>query len=117
LEIDASAIPNFALNQGLLRYKSRFWIGADAELQKWLIDACHSSALGGHSRIPVTYRRIKKMFACKGMKTVVSEYVNACMVCQQAKLDRSKSPGLLHPLLVPVGAWQTISIDFMEGLP
>jgi hypothetical protein len=46
LEIDASAIPNFALNQGLLRYKSRFWIGADAALQKWLVDACHSSALG-----------------------------------------------------------------------
>lgn len=38
-------------------------------------------------------------------------------MCQQAKLDRAKLPGLLHPLLVPKGSWQVISLDFIEGLP
>jgi hypothetical protein len=28
-----------------------------------------------------------------------------------------KYPGLLSPLPVPSGAWQTVSLDFIEGLP
>jgi hypothetical protein len=38
-------------------------------------------------------------------------------VCQQAKPDRSKSPDMLQPLPIPVGAWYTVSLDFVEGLP
>jgi hypothetical protein len=38
-------------------------------------------------------------------------------MCQQAKPNRSKSPGLLQLLKVPDAAWQIISMDFVEGLP
>jgi hypothetical protein len=37
--------------------------------------------------------------------------------CQQAKPERVKYPGLLQPLQVPTGAWQTVTMDFIEGLP
>ena len=43
--------------------------------------------------------------------------VRTCVVCQQAKPDRSKLPGLLQPLPMPSEAWQVISMDFVEGLP
>jgi hypothetical protein len=65
----------------------------------------------------VTYRKIKQMFAWKGLKADVQNFVKACMVCQQAKPDREKSSGLLQPMDVPDGVWQTITMDFVEGLP
>lgn len=51
------------------------------------------------------------------MKSSVREFVRACSVCQQAKLDRAHYPGLLQPLPVPAGAWEMVSLDFVEGLP
>jgi hypothetical protein len=101
--LDGSTVPNFSWQQVLLRYKGRIWLGADPGLQRQLLSACHDSVLGGHSGVPVTYRRLKQLFAWKGMKTAVQEYVKSCMVCQQAKPDRTKSPGLLQPLSIPSG--------------
>lgn len=40
-----------------------------------------------------------------------------CVVCQQAKTERVTSPGLLSPLPIPEGSWQTITMDFIERLP
>jgi hypothetical protein len=51
------------------------------------------------------------------MKTMVHTFVASCQICQQAKPDRAKYPGLLQSLPVPEGAWQIISLDFVEGLP
>jgi hypothetical protein len=38
-------------------------------------------------------------------------------VCQHAKSEGFIYPGLLQPLLVPQGAWQDLTMDFIEGLP
>jgi hypothetical protein len=51
---------------------------------------------------------MKKLFAWKGMKKAVKGFVQECLICQQAKPDRSKLPGLLQPLPVPSVAWQII---------
>jgi hypothetical protein len=51
------------------------------------------------------------------MKGAVHDYVQACMVCQQAKTERVKSPRLLQPLHVPTESWRIITMDFVEGLP
>lgn len=82
-----------------------------------MLQAYHANAIGGHSGLPVTYARMKKLFAWHGMKKSVATFVKSCLVCQQAKADRSKLPGLLQPLPVPDAAWQVISMDFVEGLP
>jgi hypothetical protein len=60
---------------------------------------------------------MKQLFSWKGMKSMVLQFVQSCIVCQQAKPDRSKLPGKLQPLPVPSEAWQIISLDFVEGLP
>ena len=51
------------------------------------------------------------------MKSATRDFVQACITCQQAKPDRTCLLGLLQPLPVPIAAWQTISMDFIEGLP
>jgi hypothetical protein len=63
LMVDANAIPHLSWAKGILKYKSRIWIGEDQELRNKLLEACHSSAMGGHSRVHVTYRRMKQVFA------------------------------------------------------
>ena len=95
LSIQADAVPNFSLHNGLLRYKGRLWIGDNPILQQKLLIACHASAVGGHSGVPVTYIRMKRIFAWKGMKAAVTCFVKSCLTCQQAKPDRTKLPGLL----------------------
>jgi hypothetical protein len=51
------------------------------------------------------------------MKSDTLEFVKSCLICQQAKPLRIKYPDLLAPLPIPDGAWQVISMDFIEGLP
>jgi hypothetical protein len=119
LSVDASTVPDFTWINGLLRYKNMIWVGNDSDLQNKLLAAFHSSAVGWgvHSSFPVTYRRIKHMFAWKGLKKATLEFVHSCLICQQAKPDRTKKPGLLQPLSVPEGAGSVIIMDFVEGLP
>jgi len=50
------------------------------------------------------------------MKLLLKNWVQSCSICAQAKPDRAKYPGLLQPLPIPDRAWQTISMDFIEGL-
>lgn len=51
------------------------------------------------------------------MRAAVLQYVQACMVCAQAKPDRAGYPGLLQPLPVHRCSWEVVSMDFVEGLP
>ncbi|CAN6249028.1 unnamed protein product [Urochloa humidicola] len=117
LALNGAAVPNFSLKDGLLRFKGRVWLGNNVKLRQSVLQAMHSSALGGHSGVPVTYQRLKRLFAWRGMKKDVHSFVTSCAICQQAKPERVKYPGLLQPLAVPDGAWQVISMDFVEGLP
>jgi hypothetical protein len=71
LLLDPNASSDYSWTNGVLRYKLRIWVGSDMELQNRMISACHSSAIGGHSGIAVTYRRMKQLFAWRGMKGVV----------------------------------------------
>ena len=107
----------FNLQQGIIRYKGRIWMGNNSTVQTKLIVALHSSAVDGHSGQHATYHRIKKLFCWKGLKQDVENFVKQCMVCQQAKHDHTHPAGLLQPLPIPEGAWQDISLDFIEGLP
>ncbi|WVZ74581.1 LOW QUALITY PROTEIN: hypothetical protein U9M48_022746 [Paspalum notatum var. saurae] len=105
---------HFTLHQGLICYKGRIWLDGNVPMQQQIFRALHSSVVGG---VQVTYSRIKKLFAWPQMKTQIKQWVATCSVCQQAKAERVKYPGLLQSLPVPEYAWQVISMDFIEGLP
>lgn len=109
--------PNFTLINGLLRYKSCIWLGQDPALHLRIFSAFHDSPLGGHSGFPVTYKRIRSLFKWCGMKLFIKTQVQSCLICQQAKPERVNYPGLLSPLPVPNKAWDTVTMDFISGLP
>jgi hypothetical protein len=107
----------YSLHQGIIRRNGVIWIGDNSALRTKLITALHDSAVGGHSGVHATYHRVKKMFWWKGLKNDVTLFVAQCQVCQQAKSERVHPPGLLQPLPIPTGAWEDVSMDFVEGLP
>ena len=107
----------FNLQQGIIRYKGRIWMGNNSIVQTKLIVALHSSAVGGHSGQHATYHRIKKLFCWKGLKQDVENFIRQCQICQQAKHMHSQPHGLFQPLPIPERAWQNISLGFIEGMP
>lgn len=115
----STSTPNghYSLTKGLIHYKGRIWVGDSQYLKEKILLALHASAVGGHSGFEATYMRVKKLFAWTKMKQEIKTFVSQCSVCQQAKTERVAYPGLLTPLPVPEGAWQVVSLDFIEGLP
>lgn len=57
------------------------------------------------------------MFTWKGLKRSITDFVTQCSICQEAKHRNCKPPGLMQPLPPPAGAWQDLTMDFIEGLP
>ncbi|KAL4039374.1 hypothetical protein IC575_003026 [Cucumis melo] len=51
------------------------------------------------------------------MKREVADFVSRCLVCQQVKAPRQHPAGLLQPLSVPGWKWESVSMDFITGLP
>jgi hypothetical protein len=113
----SSPFEQFSLRDGLICFRNRVWIGNNALLQSKITQALHDGAVGGHSGFYVTYHRIKKLFSWPGMKKFIKTWVAQCAVCQQAKTERVAYPGLLQPLQIPAGAWEVVTMDFVDGLP
>jgi len=107
----------FSLQQHIIRHNGKVWLGDNSALQTRIIDAFHSTPIGGHSGTNATYHRIKNLFTWKGLKQDVDSFVKQCSICQQAKHVNTLPAGLLAPIPIPEGAWQQISMDFVEGLP
>lgn len=55
LTLDPLSMPGFSLRDGVIRHGSRIWIGENSTLQQKILQAIHSSAIGGHSGFPASY--------------------------------------------------------------
>ena len=117
LSISGENERGFSLQNGIIKYKGKIWVGGNELAQQHILQALHASGIGGHSGIQGTYHRVKAIFAWPKLKNTVIQFVQGCQVCQQAKTEHVKLPGLLQPLSVPEQAWHTVSLDFIEGLP
>ena len=51
------------------------------------------------------------------MKKEVAEYVDKCLSCQKVKAEHRCPVGELRPLEIPSWKWDSISMDFLTGLP
>jgi hypothetical protein len=51
------------------------------------------------------------------MKGGTTKYLSECQDCQQVKDEHQHPAALLQPLPVSEWKWETISLDFIAGLP
>ena len=51
------------------------------------------------------------------MQKDIKEFVQKCIIYQQAKHDTTLPSGLLEPLPIPDKIWDDVAMDFIIGLP
>jgi len=47
LVVDKNSVPDFSFQDGLLRFKGNIWLGNNSSMQQAVVQALHSSAVGG----------------------------------------------------------------------
>ena len=118
VSLNPEGYKDYTLHSSILRLKGRVWVGNNNNkvAQQNILQALHSSGIG-HSGMQATYHRVKQFFGWPALKKSVLDYVQSCEICQKAKTDYVKCPGLLQPLQIPQQTWEIVSLDFIEGLP
>lgn len=108
---------NLTTHLGVFRYKGRLYVGPSHNWRCKVMQWMHDSSIGGYSGILGTLQRTKKVFYWANMQADVLRHVQECHTCQLNKGENIHPPGLLDPITIPKGAWLTISMDFITGLP
>jgi hypothetical protein len=81
-----------------------------------LIWEAHYSRVAGHFGIEKTVAVLQKHFYWPKLRQDVNKYIRSCTACAIAKLT-TKKHGLYTPLPTPNRPWESISMDYMSGLP
>jgi len=76
----------------------------------------HSGGLAGHFGIDKTLEQLSHFYFWPRMRRDVQRFVVKCKVCQLAK-GHSQNTGLYTPLPIPGRPWDSVSLDFVLGLP
>jgi hypothetical protein len=98
-------------------YKDRIYLVPESTLKGKILKVCHDSPTTGHQGYFKTYRQIRERFSWKGLKDDVLKHIRECTTCQQNKSEQTHPAGLLQPLPIPEQKWESISMDFITGLP
>ncbi|KAI5397057.1 hypothetical protein KIW84_063034 [Lathyrus oleraceus] len=102
---------------GILKFGNRVCIPDVTELKKSILEEGHRSGLSIHPGATKMYHDLKKLFWWPGMKREIASFVYSCLTCQKSKIEHQKPSGLMQPLAIPEWKWDSISMDFVSGLP
>jgi hypothetical protein len=69
-----------------------------------------------HFRVGKTVAHLQRFYYWPQMKKIVTKYVKRCVMCSTCKPTNRKL-GLYSPHPVPSHPWESISMDFVGGLP
>lgn len=102
---------------GVLRCRDRVCVPNVGDVKKRILEEGHRSGLSIHPGATKMYQDLRKLFWWPSMKKEIAEFVYSCLVCQKSKIEHQKPSGLLQPLSIPEWKWDSISMDFVSGLP
>ncbi|KAG2801170.1 hypothetical protein PC112_g20156 [Phytophthora cactorum] len=117
-----ASLHRYTLDGGLLYYSTdpedapRVVVPHDEDLKYRILYEVHDTPVGGHLGREKTYGSVSTMYWWLKLYKWVGTYVRTCETCQRTK----SSPHAAAPLAslpVPAGCWQSISMDFVFGLP
>ena len=107
-------VANFHLHDGLLCRLGHIYVPS-SERAKMIWEA-HYSRVAGHFGTEKTVAVLQKYFYWPKLRQDVNRYIRSCTACAIAK-PSIKKQGLYTPFPTPNGPWESISMDYMSGLP
>ena len=81
-----------------------------------IIREAHTSLISGHFGVSKTVAQLQRFCYWPKMNETVSRYIRGCTMCAKSKPNNRKL-GLYTPLPVPSHPWESVSMDFVGGLP
>ncbi len=96
----------------LLRYKRIVVPDGYNDLQTRVLRQIHSSTSTAHPGRNKTKALVKRYYWWPSWGNDTDRYVTNCHLCRRSHKPRDKTPGLLHPLPVPLRTWNDLSMDF-----
>ena len=108
---------DIVFREGVATRDGRFLVPPDPRLRYKIVANYHDPPTAGHRGVEKTYALVRERFHWPGLRRTVQEYVGSCSTCVRAKVPTHKPYGYLVPLPVPRRPWDSVSIDFISGLP
>jgi hypothetical protein len=105
---------DYHLHNNLLYHLGKLCIPQGERIN--IIREAHSSLIAGHFGVGKTVANLQRFCYWPKMNESVSRYVRGCSLCATSKPSNRKL-GLYTPLPVPSRPWESISMDFVGGLP
>jgi hypothetical protein len=105
------------LNDELLTYKGILYIPSCDDLKRFAMDEIHKRPYTGHHGYHKMITTTRKLFYWPGLKKDIVDYLAKCIECQEFKAEHQQPTRLLKHLLIVEWKWETISMDFIIGLP
>ncbi|KAL2236196.1 UNVERIFIED_CONTAM: Transposon Tf2-11 polyprotein [Sesamum indicum] len=109
---------HFWIEDGLLMTKgNRVYVPRGGDLRKSLLSECHDTLWAGHQGQERTFASVRSAYHWPQIRDDIETHVRTCLICQQDKADHQKKAGLLQPLPIPKRPWESVSMDYISGLP
>ncbi|MBW0485836.1 hypothetical protein O181_025551 [Austropuccinia psidii MF-1] len=101
----------------LLLFKDRVVVPSNEEIQLNILQKRHEPPLAGHPCQQKTLKLIRRDFHWAGINQFIKNYVPSCQKSSRNKKIHHKKFGLLKPLQIPSGPWNSLLMDFITQLP
>ena len=102
---------------GLVYMEGRIYVPNNKKVKEEILKENHDSVDVEYPGQQRMLELLKRNYWWPGLKEDVKRYVQGCFKCQQNKVLYQRKAGELHPLEIPQGPWQEISIDIIGPLP
>ncbi|RVW28374.1 Transposon Tf2-11 polyprotein [Vitis vinifera] len=95
----------------------RLYVPKWGNIRRNLIKECHDTKWAGHPGQRRTRALLESAYYWPQIRDEVEAYVRTCLVCQQDKVEQRQPRGLLEPLPIAERPWDSVTMDFIIGLP
>ncbi|GBG62826.1 hypothetical protein CBR_g32409 [Chara braunii] len=117
-------VPSYSLGENGLVYwhgrsgqlEPRICVPFTGQLRVQAVAEFHDQAIAGHMGFHKTLARVCRLYIWPKSKDFVKTYIQECPTCQEVTSANHLPYGLLQPLPIPEGRWQSILMDFIGPL-